>query len=103
MNQRNEFEKLLIEKAMKDKSFRKQLIKDPNAAIEAETGIKIPEKMKIEVLEEDPKTVYLILPQVFSQETELELTEYELENVSGGFSRGGGCQTPHHPTMWPEC
>ena len=68
MNQRQQLEQKLIEKAMKDDSFRKQLIENPNAAIEDETGIKIPEAMKIIVLEEDPQTVYLVLPQVYNQE-----------------------------------
>jgi hypothetical protein len=86
MNQRQQLEQLLIEKALKDKSFRQQLIKDPNAAIEAETGIKIPEKMKIKVLEEDPKTVYLVLPIVPARDAEMELSEAELESVAGGHS-----------------
>ena len=51
MNQRQQLEQQLIEKAMKDESFRKQLIENPGAAIEAETGMKIPETMKIKVLE----------------------------------------------------
>ena len=57
MNQRQQLEQQLIEKAMKDESFRKQLIKNPGAAIEAETGINTPETIKIKVLEEDSKTV----------------------------------------------
>ena len=47
MNQRQQLEQLLIEKAMKDESFRNQLIENPGAAIEAETGINIQETMKI--------------------------------------------------------
>ena len=86
MNQRQQLEQQLIEKAMKNEAFRKQLIENPVASIEAETGIKIPETMKIKVLEEDPKTVYLILPsvQVQVQEAEMELSEAELEAVAGG-------------------
>jgi hypothetical protein len=84
MNQRQQLEQQLIEKAMKDESFRKQLIENPIAAIEAETGMKIPEFVKIIVLEEDPKTVYLILPQNPVQNTEMELSVAELESVAGG-------------------
>jgi hypothetical protein len=84
MNQRQQLEQQLIEKAMKDDAFRQQLIENPIAAIEAETGMKIPEFVKIIVLEEDPKTVYLILPQNPVQNTEMELSVAELESVAGG-------------------
>jgi len=84
MNQRQQLEQKLIEKAMKDESFRKQLIENPVIAIEAETGMKISELMKIKVMEEYPDTVYLILPQNSVQNTEMELSEAELESVAGG-------------------
>ena len=103
MNQRQQLEQLLIEKAMKDDSFRKQLIENPIAAIEAEMGMKIPETMKIIVLEEDPQTVYLVLPQVYNQETEMELSESELESVAGAryFPGKGINQQPN--SLWPNC
>ena len=84
MNQRQQLEQKLIEKAMKDESFRKQLIEDPNAAIEVVIGMKIPDAMKIIVLEEDPQTVYLVLPHVYAQDSEIELSIAELESVAGG-------------------
>ena len=84
MGQRQQLEKQLIEKALKDESFRKQLVENPGAAIEAETGRKIPETVKIKVLEEDSQTVYLVLPQAPVQSTEMELTEEELKSVAGG-------------------
>ena len=84
MNQRQQFEQQLIEKAMKNEAFRKQLIENPVASIEAETGMKIPETLKIKVLEEGPQTVYLVLPSVPVKEAEMELSEAELESVAGG-------------------
>ena len=84
MNQRQQLEQQLIEKAMKDESFRKQLIENPGAAIEAETGMKIPETMNLKVLEEDPKTFYLVLPFTHGNNPEMELTEAELKSISGG-------------------
>jgi hypothetical protein len=69
---------------MKDESFRKQLIENPGAAIEAELGMKIPETMNFKVLEEDPKTFFLVLPYTHRNHPEMELTEKELNSVSGG-------------------
>jgi hypothetical protein len=83
MDQRKKIEQQLIEKAMKDTSFRHQLLVNPKEVIEAEFGQKIPEAIQINVLEEDANTVYLILPQVV-QNPEMELTEAELNAVAGG-------------------
>jgi predicted molibdopterin-dependent oxidoreductase YjgC len=98
MDFRQQFEQKLIEKAMKDESFRKQLIENPGAAIEEETGMKIPDVLKIKVLEEDQQTFYLVLPSIQGNNSELELTEAELESVSGGctgdlcWSTRDGCE-----------
>ena len=83
MSQRKQLEQKLIEKAMKDDSFRQELLRNPKEVIEAEFGRKIPESIQINVLEEDANTVYLILPQV-AQNPEMELTESELNAVAGG-------------------
>ena len=85
MNQRQQLEQQLIEKAMKDESFRRHLIENPGAAIEAEMGIKIPESISIKVLEESQQTFYIILP-ARKKEGEDELTETELEQVAGGYT-----------------
>jgi hypothetical protein len=90
MTQRQQLEQKLIEKAMKDESFRKQLIENPGTAIEEETGMKIPEAVKFKVLEEDQQTVYLVLPAISLQNSDLELSEAELESVAGGTEGGGG-------------
>ena len=84
MDQRKQLEQKLIEKAMKDESFKKRLIENPKEVIETESGRKIPETIKINVLEENPETVYLILPYVPVLNFEVELSEAELEAVAGG-------------------
>jgi len=88
--QRKQLEEKLIAKAMKDENFRKNLLENPKAAIEDETGIKIPEAVNLKVVEEDPATFFLILPPIINPETEDELSEAELEMVSGGYDPNQG-------------
>ena len=50
---RQQLEQHLIEKAMSDDAFRKELIANPKGTIEKETGMKLPEAFYVKVLEED--------------------------------------------------
>ena len=84
MNQRQQLEQKLVEKAMKDGSFRQQLLNDPKEVIESEFGRKIPESIQIKVLEENANTVYIILPQIVVPNPEMELTDAELYAIAGG-------------------
>ena len=82
--ERKQFEKRIIEKAMKDEIFRNQLLGNPKEVIEHELGLKLPESLKIHVLPEDSHSVYLILPQMSANAGSEELTESELAAVAGG-------------------
>ena len=94
MNQnRKEFENNLIVKALKDESFKDELITNPRAVYERELGKSIPESISIEVIEETPDKVYLVLPS--KPEVTEELSDAALEAVAGGAwiimrGRGGG-------------
>ena len=81
---RMNLEQRLIERAMKDREFRRQLVEDPRKMVEQETGITVPEGLTIRVLEEEPGTFYLVLPSVAGPAEENELSEAELQQVSGG-------------------
>ncbi len=84
LDQKQELERRLVEKAMKDDMFREQLISDPRRAIETELGILLPANMQVKVLEEDATNVYLVLPANSPAGDTDELSEMELEAVSGG-------------------
>jgi hypothetical protein len=88
-----QFEQRLIEKAMKDDGFRHQLLDNPRETIGLELGIKIPESIQIHVVQEDPTSVYLVLPPKHDQQGD-ELSEAELAGVAGGtdvWSEGDQC------------
>ncbi len=87
---RTKLEEQIIEKAMKDESFRKELLEDPKMILELETGIKLTEALNIRVLQEDRNNVYLVLPPFRGDAAEDELTEAEVATVAGGGGAYGG-------------
>jgi len=86
MKNRQELEQKIIEKAMKDETFRKQLIENPSTTLNDEFGFITPESVEIKVLEEEPGKIYIVLPcpPVQSSGEDLELTDAELRSVAGG-------------------
>ena len=82
--QREKIEQHLIEKAMKDAGFRQQLLENTRETLEKELGFKLPDSVKINVLEESPEQFYLVLPGEVSDPASEELSEEELKTVSGG-------------------
>lgn len=72
----------VIARAMKDPIFRQALLGNPRAVLAAEYGFHLSENVTVRVLEEPPHTFTLILPA--REEALLELTDAELEGVSGG-------------------
>ena len=85
VRKRKEFEADLITKAMEDDDFRKELLVSPQEVIEKETGKKIPEGLKVKVIEEEPNSVTIVLPRKPSEaETTEELSDDNLEKVAGG-------------------
>ncbi len=79
----NELYLKVQKQAMTDEEFRKDLLSDPNAVIEQETGEKLPEGFKIQVIESDPAyTATFVLPDMLGE----ELEDGELDQVAGGIS-----------------
>jgi hypothetical protein len=88
---RKALEEKLIERSLKDENFRKTLIENPRAALEEELGVKLPQNIMVNVVEEKENEVFFILP--CQMKKELELTELELESVAGGWSSSAECAT----------
>jgi hypothetical protein len=85
MNQnvsRTDFESSLIAKAWKDEVFKQELVNNPKAVIEKELEQKLSSSVKIQVLEENSDTLYLVIPQ--APQVSEELSEEALESVAGG-------------------
>ena len=87
-NTMKELEERIILKALKDSIFREQLLKDPKGTIGQELGIALPDHLSVKIVEEKENEVVLVIPQNAQQED--EITQLELESVSGGWS--GDCQ-----------
>ena len=52
----------LVMKAAEDDEFRARLIADPRAALEAETGIRFPDTLRLHVHVESATDAHLVLP-----------------------------------------
>jgi hypothetical protein len=80
----NELMQTLVQKAWESAEFKEQLLTNPEAAIEIATGIAPKGKNIVVEDQTDDSVIYINIPQRINLE-ELELTEEQLEMVSGGF------------------
>ena len=88
---RQEIEEKIIARAWQDDSFKQELLNNPRAAFEKE-GINLPIGIDLNVVEETATTLYFVLP--LKPITQGELSDAELEAVSGGWWIGGGSGSP---------
>ncbi|MEH1830141.1 MAG: NHLP leader peptide family RiPP precursor [Nostoc sp.] len=73
----------VIARAFKDAAFKQTLLSNPKAALAQELGVELPENLVVEVVEETVNTLIVLLP-LPSDSTEAELSDEDLEAVSGG-------------------
>jgi hypothetical protein len=93
LTKRSEAEHRLIMKAWEDEAFRQELITNPRAVYVREFGYPVPEGFEIEVIEETPGTIKMVLPKNPAPVTaEGELSDELLEMVAGG-GQGYGDET----------
>lgn len=81
-----EFQNGLMVRALKDESFRKELLVNPRAVVEKEMGklkqgAKLPENLEVKVIEQPQNALYLILPTISD-----ELSDELLDEVTGGMN-----------------
>ena len=65
-------------KAAEDDEFRARLVADPRAALEEETGLRLPDDYRLHVHEESATDAHMVLPP------KPELSLEQLDNIAGG-------------------
>lgn len=85
---RKQFEARIIAKAWQDAEFRQALESDPKGTLSRELevfqpGAKLPENLKVTVLEETPEQLYLVIPNNPTAASGA-LDDASLEAVAGG-------------------
>ena len=94
---RAEFERRLINRSLQEEDFRQQLLSEPNAILEQDLGRRLPESIEVRVVQESQDTIYLVLPSRKAAVAQgSELSDQDLENVSGGSTYGP--EIPSYPS-----
>jgi hypothetical protein len=76
----SQVQSIIIEKASRDDEYRRRLLEDPIRVTEEERGERLPEDVRIKVIEAEPETGYILLPPRVPG----ELPDSALEAVAGG-------------------
>jgi hypothetical protein len=81
-----DIEQIVINKAMKDEAFKQELSRNPKGVIAKELNVELPAELEIEVVQQTPQKLYLVLPLDVKLQEEVgeELSEEQLEAVAGG-------------------
>ncbi|MFH1725907.1 MAG: NHLP leader peptide family RiPP precursor [Elusimicrobiota bacterium] len=77
-----DIERTVVEKATSDETFRKELMKDPKAAMARLFNAKLPPKLKVVVHEDEADTMHLVIPSESLAQGELD--NDDLDAVTGG-------------------
>jgi hypothetical protein len=79
-----DLQKNIAAQAMKDDAFRNEFISNPRAAIEKYSGQKLPADVQVHAHLQSTKNVHFIIPDKKAIESEVELTDEDLDKVAGG-------------------
>lgn len=74
---------MIIKKATEDEGFRKSLLANPKKAIKDEFDVELPKKLSVKFVEKEKNVdAMYVLPDLI--DSDLEISEEELEAVAGG-------------------
>ncbi|WP_199328142.1 NHLP leader peptide family RiPP precursor [Cylindrospermum sp. FACHB-282] len=78
-------EEKIIAKAIEDPAYKQRLLSDAKAVLQEELGASLPDDLTVQVLQQSPKHLYLLLPTDIDELVRNgTLSETELEAVAGG-------------------
>jgi hypothetical protein len=83
MSDQNTVPKIMA-KAMHDAAFRQQLLSHPRATLEGALGVTLPPDLTIQVHEDTPTAIHLVLPSSALRGDTGALAEATLGAVAGG-------------------
>jgi hypothetical protein len=89
IKKRQDIETQIIVRALKDESFKQQLLSNPDVAkaeIEKVLGQKVPDGFKVQVLQEAENQAYLVIPAIPISTP--GLSDQQLEAVASGSGFG---------------
>jgi hypothetical protein len=102
----------IIARVMKDEVFRQRFKGNPKVVLERELGITFPHDVTVQVHEDTPTVLHLVLPRKPQVGAPQELSEVELEQVGGEYRFPypctkliSQCTMPPQlcPTGYPQC
>lgn len=103
MGDRAGMERRLIERSLQDDAFRQRLLEDPRAAMEQELGVRLPKEVQVRAVEETADTIYLVLPSTSPVGEGGDLTDQELEAVTGGDAESTSTASLCNLSCDPNC
>jgi len=84
MSEQNTLQEQITAKAMKEEAFRQRLLSNPKETLERDLGILLPQGVTVQVHEDTPTTINLVLPMRPPTGEPQELSDAELEQAVGG-------------------
>ena len=79
-----EIQKKIILRALQDEAFKQKLLNNPKQVIEEELCVKLSADLQINVVQETPNSVYLVLPHTQVQTENQKLSPEEMDIIAGG-------------------
>ncbi len=84
---RKDIEAHIITQSWKDEAYKQELFRNSKTVIEREFNVQLPAEVSVRVLEENPTTLYFVLP-MRPELSGAELSDEQLEAIAGGSTPG---------------